>query len=180
MTKLAYERPIMRAEAFATNAYCTGCVREPAGSKSFLRYLLQGVGVLFFNTDQNKNTNMNTGADQFYYTESQEFDFTDEDYFLEYSAQNNNYNLYKDLSDSGYGAKNTISILGSVIPLNKETQVSGVGSLQTAGFLGRDDGWCTSSHNPAGTTNNWYRPDKVIATGITFDSVTQTEYVMSF
>lgn len=166
--RLVYERPVMRAEVFRTNAYAEGCKREFDSATNYLKFLLKGVGALFFDMTQHKTTNMNLGFEQYYYKEAEKYDYTDETYFFEYSAENRNYNLYRDNDNSGYGRTSS-----------GEVQVSGKGNLQTAGFNG-GTGWQNTLFNPDGVTGHKYYTDDVVQTDIRFEQVTKENWIMSY
>lgn len=80
MEKMKYERPVMRAEMFRTNAYCGDCVSKPtgiAGSLSFIHVTLQGdsdvAGTEFWFDPSAKgyveSKNQSNNAQQYYYKE---------------------------------------------------------------------------------------------------------------
>ena len=178
MEKLVYERPIMRAELFRTNAYAEGCAREVDSKTDYIKYLLNSV-TLIFDITKHDTINMETGKSEYYYKQTAENDAAVDGnmYFLEYSQQRNDFNLYQDRDNSGYGAK---EIYGIPNLAGNKTQVSGRGTLQSSGAFGYTGSWCESPYNPSGTTNNWYMPDKLIKRDITYDQFTETKWIMSF
>lgn len=153
MMKLAYERPVMRAEAFATNAYCNSCNRTPNFGDTLTvtwKSLLGRVSTYLFSSSTKMSMiNQDTGVEQYYYT-GKNADTSDGDtYFLEYCATgkpNEKFFLYRDLEDSGYCMTE-----GEHEWYQHESDKSGVGTLQVAQgtYL---FGWSTS----AKTGLDWY------------------------
>ena len=105
MTKLAYERPIMRAEAFATNAYCNGCKKQ-ASFSGMLTGILDGITYLFDSVTRTDMINQDTGLKQYYYTGKSNVENDENVYFLEYCAsaeKGKDFFVYQDLGEnSGY------------------------------------------------------------------------------
>lgn len=110
MMKLAYERPIMRAEAFATNAYCGACESQPKWSDC-LKVVFGNITALFSSV-KIPMLNPNTGDQQYYYQECTDHEDTNDGiFYLEFSQDQTNWNggkptffLYKENEKSGYGA----------------------------------------------------------------------------
>ena len=149
MTKLAYERPVMRAEAFATNAYCNSC----ASSVSWTGCLVATVknfwgGIVakgWFSSNPNPMINQNTGRQQYYYKECEDHEGHQVDehtYYLEWSENRNSFYMYRENSKSGYYDQ-----------LDGTMTDSGADSLQVRGAL---DGWQYSM-----ATGWWYSDDRI-------------------
>lgn len=111
MMKLAYERPVMRAEAFATNAYCSACGGQVSfldGALSLAKDLVSGWFTIGFlggyrdttpkdvwtgltfqqdsRRDMTSQANGFEGQKQYYWTATAE----DTKYYLEYSVERSN------------------------------------------------------------------------------------------
>lgn len=105
MMKLAYERPVMRAEAFATNAYCNGCKKQ-ASFTGILTGILNDITYLFDSASRRDMINQDTGLKQYYYTGKSNVENDENVYFLEYCAsaeKGKDFFVYQDLGEkSGY------------------------------------------------------------------------------
>lgn len=153
MMKLAYERPVMRAEAFATNAYCSNCRRLLDWTGNFIGKLTDFLSSwldiyndeFIFSADSYKSMiNQVSGRQQYYYVGSNNTNKNDTNtYFLEFSAKadgTGNFYLYQDQELSGYYDEK-----------NGNRTQSGVGTLEVADRSRDWDPWEQS--NVAGT---WY------------------------
>lgn len=147
MMKLAYERPVMRAEAFATNAYCNGC-KEQAKWDGVLTGIVNEISYFFDVVTRQDMINQDTGLKQYYYTGKSNVENDENVYFLEYCAsaeKGKDFFLYKDLGkESGYCKHN-----GSLLHvLGHECDESGDGTLEVAqggeGNSGRMYSWKTN------------------------------------
>ena len=146
MMKLAYERPVMRAEAFATNAYCDGCNRLLTWTGNLIGKLTSmfapTTDEFIFSADSYRSMNNQvSGAQQYYYTGSNNTNKDDKNtYYLEYSADGNDFYLYRDEELSGYYDRK----------YGNRTQ-TGVGTLEVAN---RRLDWSPWEHSDA--TGWWY------------------------
>lgn len=105
--KMAYERPVMKAELFAANDYVAACTKMPQLSgfievihktiKLLFKGILNGEGMIY-------SYNQYSGDDQFYYVGYDKETGEKTDYYLEYSAhQNGAWVLYEESGAStGY------------------------------------------------------------------------------
>lgn len=141
MTKLAYERPVMRAEAFATNAYCDNCTKLLTWTGNLIAWLRDlgenSTKYIFSNESYQLMNNQVSGRQQYYYTGSSEDENDNNVYFLEYSVNGNDFFLYEDLNESG-------------VYQGRKWQ-SGKGTLQVADSGKGDFGWEASW-----ATGVWY------------------------
>lgn len=162
--KLAYERPMMRAEGFHANGYVALCEDVP-GSTNPVAYIVAKLGNWrwIFDASPNYAKNDGTGDDQWYYNEyngvlsdehqadeafmnsiqnntagvNADSDYTGTGtYFLEWSEPNNRYYVYEDESDSGYDPNGSTG--------GQNVTQSGVGTLQVNGnklWTNGNGGW---------------------------------------
>lgn len=169
--KLAYERPVMRAQQFQTNAYCESCMRVPNGVKedNYIKVTLRGDEdaatygqTLWFSAVAVPTINQNTGAAQYYYHEHESYKDTGYQangmYFLEFSAGRteqygkDTFYVYKDMADS-------VEYTPNIYITDPDRGFkSGVGSLQVNGGWS-DHAW--SSHDGGG----WYKSDSSVTHG---------------
>lgn len=163
MMKLAYERPVMRAEAFATNAYCGPCQSQPTWMDC-LKVTLGSI-TAWFSSVKIPMVNPNSGDQQYYYNECTDHEDTNDGiYYLEFSQDQTNWNggkptffLYKENEKSGYGASDLSG--GSWLspkPSDQATVTSpGTGLQVNKG----NNGWCNASINRWDKDNWWYSDD---------------------
>lgn len=142
MTKLAYERPVMRAEAFATNAYCNSCKKQ-ASFSGMLTGMLDDITYFFDSVTRTDMINQDTGLKQYYYKGKSNKENDDNVYFLEYCAsaeKGKDFFVYQDLgTNSGYCHQSN-TIVGYIAHEtfgSHECDTKGDGTLQVAQGVGQ-------------------------------------------
>lgn len=185
--KLAYERPMMRAQEFRANAYCAGCERV-LGTTSSIFKVKWDSKYYYFDTNPVSMRNPNNGNTQYYFNEHAEYkDASSHDgntlgnadgvFYLEFSNSYldflDTHYLYQENSDSGYGA----SKLDGNRPAADATVKpgSGVGLQVNSG----DNGWCINTWaNKSNPDNWWYSDDEKGRVSYAQDTV--LKYIMSY
>lgn len=184
--KMAYERPVMRAEMFQTNGYCGDCMDVPTAAGSVITAKVGDIKY-FFSTVRIAQTNPNVGTPQYYYDEHE--DYLDVSgnaggtHFLEYSSDRNAFFIYQDATGSGLGAKDGVEYAGglSAKPSSNSVITDGTGTLQVNGYLdaASNGGWTHAFGQTSWNANNWWRPDTVEVRNVSFTEDTHFTYSAS-
>lgn len=194
--KMKYERPVMRAEAFQTNAYCGDCNRLPGPTEEHT--ILKAVSKycaslgrnprleLYFDMDTRVDGLSDShGLGQHYYHEytgtdfvgnngTDFWDFGNTTYYLEWSARDRAYYVYQENPDSGYSD----ILYGDTDGGENKLQINGRGP-EGDGRNRENGGWNLHYDN-----ESYYRADKSVTYGtswtVTYENGTKVEYTASY